>query len=387
MRVFRWVWVVLLAISLLGISQQTVKIGFLAPLTGFAAADGFSALNGALLAVEYINQHGGINGIPLELVYYDDACAPDQAAALTRRLIEKDKIVILVSGSYSSPTRAMAVICQEVGIPLIAAYAVHPGIAATGEYCWQNGLAAIIQGKAGAYLAVEKLGARRIALLVMNNDYGISLAESFKATLPTLEQRLGIKTEIVYEKRYPLGETEFREYLAAIKTANPDLLYAPAYYNEAANLARQFRETGLQCWLLGDEGWDSPKFLELAGEAAEGVIIVTDLDRDSERPLVRYFLQAYAQKTGIPADMVGASAFDAVMVAAHALRMVGTDPKAIIDYLSKVENFEDAVTGPILCYQDRRAVRPIEVQVVQNGMFRHFHTLYEPEVIYFYPKG
>jgi len=367
---------VLLAVCTVAVfGQQVIKIGFIAPLTGPAAADGYSALQSALIAVDYINAHGGINGIPVQLVYYDDALSPDQAAALARKLIEGDKVAVVVSGSYSSTSRAAAAVCQELRVPFVAAYAVHPSIVQAGEYAFRVGMAAQIQGRVGGYFACRELGARRIALLIMNNDFGISLAQAFKdAALP-------LGATIVYEKRYPLGETEFRDYLTAIKAADPDLVYAPGYYNEAANITRQFRELGLRCWLMGDEGYDSPKYLELAGPAANGVFITTDLNRDSSRPITQFFLKAYEEKTGIPADMVGASAFDAVMIVAHVLRQVGTDPQAFITYLSGLTNFEDAATGPILAFQERTAIRPIQIQIVLNGKFRYFYEFGPEEPI------
>jgi branched-chain amino acid transport system substrate-binding protein len=377
----RRAFIILALFAVCAFGQQAIKVGFIAPLTGPAAADGFSALQSALLAVDYINAHGGINGVPLELVYYDDALSPDQAAALTRKLIEGDKVVAVVSGSYSSTSRAAAAVCQELKVPFVAAYAVHPSIVQVGEYAFRVGMAAQIQGRIGGYFAVRELGAKRIAFLIMNNDFGISLAQAFKDAATSLGATL------VYEKRYPVGETEFRDYLTAIKAADPDLLYAPGYYNEAANITRQFRELGLRCWLMGDEGYDSPKYLELAGPAANGVFITTDLDRDSRRPITQFFLKAYEERTGIPADMVGASAFDAVMIVAHVLRQAGTDPKAFIVYLAELKNFEDAATGPILMFQERTAVRPMQIQIVLNGKFRHFYEYgpEEPIIYYTYP--
>lgn len=361
------------SLGLTVVGQEVIKIGFIAPLTGPAAADGYSALQSALLAVDYINQQGGIHGVPLQLIYYDDALSPDLAAALTRKLIEGDKVAVVISGSYSGPTRAAAVVCQELRVPLIAAYAVHPAIPLTGEYIFRLGIAGEIQGKAAALFACRELGAKRIALLVINIDFGVTIAESFK------KEAVALGATIVYEKRFPLGETEFRDYLMAIKAADPDLVFAPAYYNEAANITRQFRELGLRCWLMGVEGYDSPKYIELAGPAANGVFITTDLDRDSPRAITQFFLKAYEERTGIPADMVGASAFDAVMLTSHVLRAVGTNPRAFIEYLVNVKNFEDAVTGPIYGFREpRTAIRPITIQIVLNRQFRYLYK-YTPE--------
>ena len=333
-------------------------------------------MESAKLAVDYVNEHGGIKGKKLELVSYDDACQPDQASALTKKLIENDKVVVMISGSYSSPSRAAAVICQQAKVPFTSTYAVHPSIVEAGEYCHRIGMAAPIQGRTGGYFAARELAAKRIALLIMNNDFGVSLAEAFKETA------IKLGAQIVYEKKYPLGETEFRSYLNAIKAANPDLIYAPGYYNEAANIVSQAREVGLKCWLMGDEGYDSPKFIELAKSAANGVFITTDLNRDSDRPMTQYFLKNYKKRTNIDADMVGASAFDAVMLVSHILNKVGTDANKIIQYWDTIKNFEDCATGPILMFQNRSAIRPMDIQIVLNNKFRYFYRYYEPEVIY-----
>ena len=105
-----------------------IKIGFFAPVTGPAAADGQSVLNAAKLAVEQKNKAGGINGRQVELVYYDDQFDTKQAVSIAQKLTTKDGVVAVVSGSYSGPTRAVAKIYQDAKIPMISAYANHPDI-------------------------------------------------------------------------------------------------------------------------------------------------------------------------------------------------------------------------------------------------------------------
>ena len=108
-------------------AADTVKIGFNAPLTGFAAADGKSALTGAELAVEQANAAGGIDGKMVELVVYDDQASPKEVVPIATKLINQDEVKIAISGSYSGATRAAAGVFQTAGVPYISAYAVHPG--------------------------------------------------------------------------------------------------------------------------------------------------------------------------------------------------------------------------------------------------------------------
>ena len=383
MRSQKWL-VLLLILSLImvlaaGCGQskpKSYKIGLFSPTTGFAAADGTSAKHGAELAVKYINDHGGINGVPVELVHYDDAAKPDQAVNIAHKLIEQDKVVAAVSGSYSGATRAAAPVFQDAGVVMISAYAIHPDITKTGDKIWRVGTLAVVEGKVGGALAVDKLGAKKVALLTIDNDFGTSLAKAFK------EYATSKGAEIVIEEKYPLGEKEFRPILNKIKDTNPDVVYASGYYNEAANLVRQAKEVGLNAKIIGQEGYDSPKFLELAGDAAEGVIITTDLNRDSDRDITQWFIKTYKETYGTSADMVGASTFDAVMVLAYAIEKGGTKADQMTKALANLKDFDKAVTGPFYKFTSGREVmRPVTAQIVKNGAFHFYAEFEDPALI------
>jgi branched-chain amino acid transport system substrate-binding protein len=355
---------------------KTYKIGIFAPTTGFAASDGTSALHAAQLAVKMINDAGGINGKKLELVHYDDAAKPDQAVSVAHKLVEQDKVIAAISGSYSGATRAAAAVFQEAGVPMISAYAIHPDITKTGNMIFRVGTLASVEGRVGGALAVDKLGAKRIAILTIDNDFGVSLAQGFKSYV----QKKGAK--IVLEEKYPLGEKDFRPLITKVKQAKPDVLYASGYYSEAANLVRQAKEEGLNVQIIGQEGYDSPKFIELAGPAAEGVIITTDLNRDSKREIVQKFLKEYKAQYGIDADMVGASAFDAVQLLAYAIKNGGTKADQITSALMKIKNFDQAVTGPFEKYTPaREIVRPVGAQIVKDGAFHFYAEFDDPALI------
>ncbi len=355
---------------------KTYKIGIFAPTTGFAASDGTSALHAAQLAVKMINDSGGINGKKLELVHYDDAAKPDQAVSVAHKLVEQDKVIAAISGSYSGATRAAAAVFQEAGVPMISAYAIHPDITKTGNKIFRVGTLASVEGRVGGALAVDKLGAKKIAILTIDNDFGVSLAQGFKAYV----QKKG--AQIVMEEKYPLGEKDFRPLITKVKRAKPDALYASGYYGEAANLVRQAKEEGLNIQIIGQEGYDSPKFIELAGPAAEGVIITTDLNRDSKREIVQKFLKEYKAQYGIDADMVGASAFDAVQLLAYAIKNGGPKADQITSALMKIKNFDQAVTGPFEKYTPaREVVRPVSAQIVKGSAFHFYVEFDDPALI------
>ena len=369
---------VLIFLFLSGVSFAggVIKIGFFAPLTGFAAADGASAKHGAMLAVEKINSNGGILGKKIKLIVYDDAVSSQQAVAIARKLIQEDRVVGVVSGSYSTPTRAAAPIYQRFRIPLVVAYATHPDITKAGDYIFRVGFLASVEGRTGGYVATRMLHAKRIAVLTMDNDFGKALSKGF------INEAKKEGSKIVANLSFALGEKDMTPFLTKIKALNPDLIYCTGYYSEGALTVKQAKALGIKAQLLGQEGFDSPMFLKIAGKAANGTIITTDLNRDSKRPIVKWFISTYRKQFKMEPDMVGASSFDAVYVLAEAIKEAGsTNPAKIRDALAHIKDF-NGVTGKIKGFIKRgEVIKPVILQKVVNGRFTYFGIVDKPDII------
>ena len=357
-----------------GAAGETVKIGFNAPLTGFAAADGNSARIGAELAVDQANAAGGIDGREIELVVYDDQAKPDQAVPIANKLIGRDGVKIGISGSYSGATRAAATVFQGAGIPYISAYAVHPDITRAGSFVFRTSFVGEVQGRAGAKLIGETLGKKRVSLITLQNDFGKSLAAGFKEAA----EKFGI--EVVSEYQYSIKDRQFGPVVAKVKADDPEAIYASGYFFTAGPLVKQLRGAGVTVPVIGQEGYDSEKFIEIAGEAAEGIIITTSLDRDSESPEARDFIAAFEKRAGFKTDMVAASAHTAVKVAVAALRQAGIeDPKAIRDAVSETKLV--ASTGEISFNTLGEVRKAVQVQVVRDGKWRRHSVIDDPELL------
>ena len=370
-----------LVLSSAGLAQDTVKIGFFAPITGPAAVDGTSAKNAVEIGVKEVNGAGGIKGKKVELIIYDDRLKAEEAVAIANKLIEKDKVAGVVSGSYSGPTRVTAPIFQKAGMPMVAGYAVHPDVTwdpkakKPNDFIFRNGFLGEVEGAAAAEFAVKNLKAKKMSLIFMDNDFGRAISAGFAAHA----EKLGasILTKQMY--KFP-GEKDFRPFLTRIKEGNPDLIFAAGYYNEAAAIVRQSKELGIKGTIMGEEGFDSPKFLEIAGPTAEGVIIATNLDRDDPRPLVQNFLKSYRQAYGHDADMVGASSYDAFKILVAAIDKAGTDAKAIQEALLETRDY-NGLTGKITRFVQGEVIKPVQIQVVKEGRFRRLGVVDNPEVI------
>lgn len=375
-----FIFVVLITMFSFGtaIAADTVKIGLLAPLTGFAAADGLSVLNSVKLAVEKVNKEGGVLGKKVKLIAYDDRADAKEAVGLSRKLIQQDRVAGVVAGSYSTPTRAAAPIFQDEEIPLISAYAVHPDITKAGNYCFRNGFLGTVEGKSAAFVSVTMLKAKKIALLTSDNDFGRTLAKGFREYIKTSAG----DAEIVYAQTYPFKEKDFKPYLSKIKEIGPDMIFASGYYFQTGPIVNQAREMGLTMNILGEEGADSPKFLEIAGKAAEGFVIVTNLNRDDPRPEVQAFLKEFEKRYGIQPDMVGASAYDAFMIIIDGIKRSGTlKGPAIRKAIAETKDF-NGLTGVLKGFTEiGEVVKEVQVQIVRDGKFRNFGVVSDLKLI------
>jgi branched-chain amino acid transport system substrate-binding protein len=357
-------------------AQERIKIGFFGPLTGSVSADGASAKRAVELAAQEVNGRGGLLGKPVELVVYDDRLNPQEAVAIAHRLIEKDEVIGVVSGAFSGPSRVTAPLFAKARVPMVVGYAVHPDVTRGSDSNFRIGFLGSVEGAAAGEYAVTVLKARRPAVLTVDTDFGQEIVAGFTART----EQLGIPLVVRQAYKYP-GETNFRPLLTRIMAAQPDLLFAAGYYDVAALMTLQARELGMTTRILAKGGFDSPQFIALAKGTAEGVIVVTNLDRDDPRPLVQTYLRRYRATYGNELDMVGASSFDAFMVLADAIRRAGsTHRPAVIRALNETANYQ-GLTGAISKFVRGEVVKPVQFQIVKDGTFHRHGAVSTPEVI------
>jgi branched-chain amino acid transport system substrate-binding protein len=352
---------------------QDIRIGFHVPQTGFAAADGKSALHGAELAVEQINAKGGVLGRKLALVVYDDQAKADQAQPIANRLLG-DGVKIVISGSYSAPTRAAAGIFQQAKIPYISSYAIHPDITRAGDYVFRTSFMGEVQGRAGAKLVGEVLNKKRVTMINLNNDFGQALGAGFKEAAP----KFGI--QIISEYNYGMSDRQFGSIVASVKRDNPEAIYASGYFFTAGPLVSQLRAGGVTATVIGQEGYDTPNFIDIAKAAAEGVIITTSLDRDTKDPEMRAFIDGYEKKFNAAADMVAATTNTAVRVAADAIARAGAEDPQKIQAALRTSKVQTA-TGVIEFNELGEIKKNVQAQVIKDGKFRHFAVIEDPVLL------
>ena len=318
------------------------------------------------------NAKGGIAGEKLELVVYDDQASPKEAVPAVTKMIEKDNVVVGVSGSYSGSTRAAASIFQKAQVPYVVAYAIHPDITLAGDYMFRVSAMGEVQGRGGAKL-VQNLGKKNVVVVTVKNDFGQSLAAGFKEGA----SKLGLK--VVNEYEYGMADRQFGPLVSKVKADNPEVIYASGYYFNAGPLVSQLRAAGVTVPIIGQEGYDSEKFIDIAGPASDGTLITTSLDRDSDSPVTKTFLADFRRATGVGADMVAASSYTATSVAIEGLRKTGgKGGEALKNALAS--GTYDTPIGKLAFNDLHEVQKSLQVQIVKDKAF-HRHSVISDAVL------
>jgi branched-chain amino acid transport system substrate-binding protein len=348
-----------------GSASAQIKIGFHAPQSGPAAADGKSSTVGAEIARDWINEKGGVLGQKIELVIYDDQNKPEQAVPIANKLIGQDKVVAAVSGSYSAPTRAAAAVFQTAGIPYFSAYGVHPDITSGGNWAFRGVTLGGPQGRGAAKFIADKFPKAKVSMLTMNNDFGQSIADGFK------EDFAKDGLTLIKEYTFGLGERQFGPIIASVKADNPDVIYAIGYYFVGGPLVAQLRAAGLKQPIVGAQAFDSMKLMEIAKDAATGVFVVGGMDRLRKTPPdLQPFEVEFKKRAGYETEAVAANCYSSVMLVVDAIKRAGsTDPKKIRDALAATKDFP-MLTGNLGYFNSiGEMYMPLEVTVVKDGTF------------------
>lgn len=254
---------------------EVLKISVAGPHTGAYAAFGEQLWRGAEQAAKDINAAGGINGKMLELVKSDDACEPKQAVAVANRAVDADKVVGVVGHFCSSSTMPASEIYADADVLTITPASTNPQVTERGlptmmRMCGRDDQQGIV---AGDYI-VNKLGAKRVAVIHDKDTYGQGLADATRAQL----RKNGL-TEVLYEG-LTRGEKDFNALVTKIRSLNADAVYFGGLHTEAGPLVRQMREQGVNAAFISGDGIVSEDFATAAGgnNFVKGVLMTFGAD-------------------------------------------------------------------------------------------------------------
>lgn len=330
-----------------GSSSKEIKIGLLNEMTGGNATIGTAAANGAKLAIKEINANGGLLGKQIKAVVADNKSEPSEAANAMTKLLTQDKVVAVTGTFSSSNAIAAASVAEANKSPYLVAGATNPKVTVdektknVKKYIYRVCFIDPFQGTVAANFAAKDLKVKKAAMLVDNSsDYSKGLAEFFEAAL--------VKEggEIVANEAYLQKDTDFKATLTKIKSKGAEVLYVPGYYEEVGKIVKQAREMGITVPIIGADGWDSPKLVEIASAAAlNNTYFTNHYSVEDTSPKAQAFVEAYTKEYGQKPEALAVLGYDAVYVLADAIKRANsTDSAKIIEALAETKDFP-AISG------------------------------------------
>jgi len=341
---------VILAASVAGCSSSSskeIKIGLLNEMTGGNATIGTAAANGAKLAIKEINANGGLLGKQIKAVVADNKSEPSESANAMTKLLTQDKVVAVTGTFSSSNAIAAASVAEANKSPYLVAGATNPKVTVdektknVKKYIYRVCFIDPFQGTVAANFAAKDLKVKKAAMLVDNSsDYSKGLAEFFEAAL---KKEGG---EIVANEAYLQKDTDFKATLTKIKSKGAEVLYVPGYYEEVGKIVKQAREMGITIPIIGADGWDSPKLVEIAtATALNNTFFTNHYSVEDTSPKAKAFVEAYTKEYGQKPEALAVLGYDAVYVLADAIKRANsTDSAKIIEALAATKDFP-AISG------------------------------------------
>jgi branched-chain amino acid transport system substrate-binding protein len=340
-----------------------ILVGMYGSLTGDGASFGLSSRDGTEMAVDEINNAGGLlGGRRIRLLIEDDQSKPEDAASAVTKLITQDRVVALLGEVASRRSLAAAPVAQRYQVPMITPASTNERVTQVGDYIFRVCFIDPFQGEVLAKFAFNDLKARKAAILKdIQQDYSVGLTDSVERNFKTL----GGETLPVVS--YSTGDGDFRAILTQVRGQSPDVVFVTGYYPEAAIIARQARELGMKMPLLGGDGWIGDA-LQNGREALNNSFISDHYSAQNPDPVVQNFVQAYRARFNKPPDAMAALAYDAVKLLADSItRANSTDGPALRGAIATAD--VPGVTGRLKMNAERNVDKPavIEEVVFKDG--------------------
>lgn len=314
-------------------SSESIKIGFIGPLTGDYANYGTLCKQAVQMAIEEINANGGVNGVEIKLYAEDSEGDSQKALAAMEKLSSSDKVCAVIGPVLTGEAFSVAERAEAEGIVIITPSASHKDITNIGEYIFRTTPSDGLQGEVAGKYWYEVLGYRKLAVLYAKNDYSQGLYESMSEAF-TAEGG-----KIVATATFMVGDKDFKTQLTNLKNTDAEAIYIPDYTAEMAQILEQASQLGIDKPFLSGDGFLSEEIYTLAGQYTDGVIYTASA-KITESDKNKVFKENYTAKWGVGPDSFASNAYDATYILASVIEKVGTNRAAIKKGMQQVKDFE-----------------------------------------------
>lgn len=353
-------------------NSDEIMIGSTFPLTGQYSNYGQSTVNGMEMAIEEINEAGGIDGKNINLESLDDKGELTDAVTSYNKLAQNGAQAV-VGTSTSSPFLAIAEASLADGIPVITPTGTEESITEGKENVFRTCFTNPYQGELLAIFAKDKLDAKTAAILVNNaSDYSTGIAESFEKKA----EELGIK--VVAKESYGENDTDFKAQLTSIASEDPDVLLIPEYYEKLALITPQARDAGIKADFIGGDGWDG--ILKTMDQSSYDIIqdsyFTNHFSIEDDNPKVKDFIEAYREKYGEDPTAFSALGYDTIYIIKEGFESADSDTNEDRNKAIKDLDF-DGITGAFKFDENNNPQKDASIMKIDNGEYR-FDSIVSP---------
>ena len=350
-------------------ASKNIKIGVLNEMTGSNATFGTSSANGAKMAIKEANAKGGILGKQIEAVIADNKSEPSEAANAMTKLATQDKVVAVTGTFSSSNAIAASNVAEATKLPYMAIGATNPKVTVdeksgkVKDYTFRVCFIDPFQGTVGANFVLNTLKLNKAVMLVdSSSDYSKGLADFFKAAF--------VKGggSVLAEEAYLQKDQDFKTILTKVKALNAEIIYVPGYYEEVGKIVKQAREIGITVPIVGGDGWDSPKLVEIGtGAALNNTYFTNHYSADDTSATSQAFVEAYKKEYGQAPDAMAVLSYDGTNILIDAIKRANSiEPAKIREALAATKDYQ-AVTGLTTLDATHDAVKNAVIIEMKDG--------------------
>jgi len=351
--------IALIFISVFNTSNKGYKIGAVVALTGNNSGYGQAAQKGMDLAIEELNK----DGKKIDVVYEDETSSPDGAIKAFQKLISVDRVPVAIGFMASNSTLAAAPIANSSKVVELSTLAGSDDIKNAGDYVFRIRESSASHGTEMAKYAKNILKYDSVAMFYANAANGISYADYFKAEF------ISLGGKIVLDQKYAEKSADFRSDLLKIKALKPQAVYIAGVAPDMAQILVQAKEIGLKTQWLASAGAENPKLIEIAKNAAEGLIFTTPaFNPDQANSSVQKFTEAYVKKYNEKPNFVAANGYDGIMLIYQVIKKYGYGAENIKNGLYATKDFP-GVGGTFSFDSFGEVQKTIMFKTVKDGQF------------------
>ncbi len=352
--------------------KEAIKVGAILAVTGPASFLGAPEAKTIEMLAADLNAKGGINGQKIELIIKDSAANPEKAISFAKQLIEEDKVLAIIGPSTSGETMKIKNIMEEAKTVLLSCAAAEVIVNPVAKYVFKTPQKDSFAVKK-IYTQMKKMGISKIGVVVGNTGFG----KAGKAQLEKIAPEFGI--DVLISEVYDKKATDLTAVVTKVKAKNVQAVVNWSIVPAQSIIVKNMKQIGLNVPLFQSHGFGNIKFVQAAGDAAEGIIfpagrlLVSDVipDSNAQKPVLMKYKKDYESKYNEDASTFGGHAYDAFMIFVEALKKSGPDREKLRDAVENMKGFVG--TGGIFNFsaEDHNGldIEAFEMLTVKDGKF------------------